>query len=206
MLAGIRRRLGTTMEAVEPAPSHLVLLAALIGVFLAVTVVGVLWLGAELPQALWRRPGLAGLLLLGAATIAMVLTRVSTPGSYRPLELSTLTGVVLGALPVGIIALFPFAAEAATGVKGLHCFTNGVLIAAPAAFLFAVVMRGGFVFSRPLLWGLIGLLGGLAGHLVVGLSCPVGDAGHRLFWHLAIPVAALAAGLLLGRERSSHRA
>lgn len=205
LLEGIRRHLSYRLEPVEPASAPYSQAMKLMGIFLAVTVAGLLWLGAELPQALWRQPELAGLILIASVILSTMIGQVATPGSRQPVTPSKLMGVVLGVLPLGIVVVFPWNTAAATLVAGHQCLTNGILIAAPAAFLFAVVGRGGLLLSRPLFWGLIALMAGLTGYLVVGLSCPVLEAGHRLLWHLSIPVAAMAAGLLVGREVSSRR-
>ena len=198
VLHSVRERLIPMLEPVSQAPGHwmqafrLMAIAAIVALGALLIVVG-----TEVPIA--YRPGSVTVLLGAVLVTANSLGRLTTPGTYRAVTPATVVAIVLGSLTVAVAAVFPWGGDTGVHLGGGACLAEGLLVAIPAAVAFAFLARRGAIFSAVAVYATIGLLAGLTGHLTVTLSCPIGDAEHRLVWHVAIPVVTAMTGVLVGR-------
>ena len=88
---------------------------------------------------------------------------------------------------------------------GIACLALGVLcgviVAAP---IWIIANRYGFVVEPVLSGGAIGLVGGLAGLVMLTLHCPLLTVPHTGVWHAAVIVICVAAGTILGRVKTDR--
>jgi hypothetical protein len=81
---------------------------------------------------------------------------------------------------------------------GIACLLTGVLVAIPAGFLSAWVLRRGFAVSSVAAGLVGGALAGLCGVTMLELHCANFQALHVLVWHLAVVPASAAVGTFSG--------
>lgn len=196
----IEERIARNLAAVRPLRPAGYYAAGFALVFLAPIAAGIGILSAS---------GIAG---MGPAIIAVVfgglavcggllaisLAAEMAPGSPRPLPAAALTGGILLALAANIWALFPYHSEAGFWVNGGKCLLVGIEFAVPAAALAWGLLRRGAVLSPAASGAAAGLLGGLAGTVVLEIHCPDGNVAHILVAHWGTALACAAAGLLAG--------
>jgi hypothetical protein len=80
---------------------------------------------------------------------------------------------------------------------GIVCLAIGFLHAIPVGLLSWLLLRRGFAVDRVAAGFSAGLLGGLAGVVMLELHCPNFEAFHILVWHTAVVPVSAAAGALL---------
>jgi hypothetical protein len=147
-------------------------------------------------MAAWQAWGIGAILLAGAAMASVLLVRQVIPGSRRRIPEKTALTILGAGVLAGIALLFPWQPERQFAEIGSACTLRGLLVAAPAAVLFGILIWRGAKLSLPLLGGTLGATAGLVGVTVLQFRCIHQEALHLLVWHASVPVisAALGAG------------
>jgi hypothetical protein len=196
----IEERIARNLAAVRPLRPAAYYAAGFALVFLAPIAAGIGILSAS---------GIAGMgpsmitvvfggLAVCGGLLAISLAAEMAPGSPRPLSAAALTGGILLALAANIWALFPYHPETTFWVNGGKCLRVGIAFAIPAAALAWGLLRRGAVLSPAASGAAAGLLGGLAGTVVLEIHCPDGNVAHILLAHWGTALACATAGLLTG--------
>ncbi len=151
--------------------------------------------------------------LFGAAGWAVVQALVLVTGFLRPPGRRGAAGMRLAlavTVPVFFLAYLAFAASEQLPLG--EFFTaghgGGALGCGLHALLFGAISGGGTLFlwrgTDPLSPGvsgaLAGLVGGLAGAVTIGVTCPSGETWHLWLGHGAAVLTLAAAGALVGRR------
>lgn len=200
LLQDIANALGPTLKPVRALPPTWVLAAGLVLISAAVAFLGAARAGFQGVEAL-SLP--ASLLIGGTLTLLVCVTAVQMveewiPGSPRRLTPGGLLG--LASIPLlGVFALLFHDYRMEHFVSaGLTCLATGLLHAVPVALLGWWWLRRGWAM-RPASAGLAaGVLGGIAGVMVLELHCADFHALHILVWHTLVIPASGAAGALAG--------
>lgn len=192
-----------SLEPVKPLPSARSLAAGFSLVFFAVAGAGAVALGVATPKVM--NPVQLGvvfaLLAGGAVLLAIALSREMLPGAYALNRLycsKVLLAWLLPAFLLAVAALFPWRASQPF-LAGFPCTLAGLLLSAPAAVLFWLLLRRGAVLSPGTAGAASGLLAGLAGALALHLTCIMAEAPHLAVWHVGVPVGCALAGFAIGR-------
>jgi hypothetical protein len=206
----IGERIGRNLAAVRPlrpagyyaagfALSFLAPIAAGIGILKASGIAGM-------------SPSMIAIVFGGLAVcgglLAISLAADMAPGDRRLLPSTALTGGILLVLAAMIWALFPYQRETRFWLQSGKCLLVGIGFAVPAAVLAWGLLRRGAVLSPAVSGAAAGLLGGLAGAVVLEIHCPDWNVAHILVAHWGTALACAAAGLLAGAimERLQRRA
>ena len=210
----IARLIVTGLRPVRPLFSDGLLTVALLALAMLGTVIGAVCLGTAGWHALAPRQVLVVFPLLIAALIVMARVVVSqmVPGSKQPVSSASAIAAICMVLPIGILLLFPYATDAQFLARGIKCWGLGILAAAAAGGLFAVVFRRG-AWLRPVTQGVTaGFLSGLVGMVVLEIYCPYLDRAHRGIFHLGSALSAIPLGVglavlsqVLNRRRADRR-
>jgi hypothetical protein len=139
-----------------------------------------------------------GCLAVGAGLLAISLAADMAPGSRRFLPPAVLTSGVLLAVAATLWVLFPYRAETGFWVNSGNCLLAGFEFAAPAALLAWVLLRHGALLSPAVSGASAGLLGGLAGAVVLEIRCPDWNVAHVLVGHWGTALGCATLGLLTG--------
>lgn len=151
--------------------------------------------------------------LFGAAGWAVVQALVLAAGFLRPPGRrggANLRFVLAVAVPVAFLAYLAFAASeqlplgeffsASHGGGALGCGLHALLFGAISGGGTLFLWRGTDPFSPGISGALAGLVGGLAGAVTIGVTCPSGETWHLWLGHGAAVAALALAGALLGRR------
>ena len=188
------------IKPVRPMASRWMWFAAFLGVFAAVSVGGAMVLGAYGFRELV--PMERGLIFGAAAAVAclaaLALVREMFPASGRRISgFALLVSIVVLLATFAVVfqnydmdQFFP---------RGLRCLRAGLIFAIPAAVVFLLLVRRGFVVSLPAIGMAVGTLAGLAGVGVLEMHCPIFNAMHVMVWHLGVIAICGGAGWIIGR-------
>ncbi|MEZ4220260.1 MAG: NrsF family protein [Polyangiaceae bacterium] len=149
--------------------------------------------------------------LFGAAGWAVVLLAVLSVGLLRPpgrrsrmrlLLAATVPAVFFGYLAFAASSQLPLGEFFTSGHGGgalgcgLHALLFGAIVGGGTLYLW----RGTDPLSPRLSGALVGLVGGLAGAITIGVACPSGETWHLWLGHGAALLTLVACGALFGRR------
>lgn len=202
----IAARMARDLRPVRPRPSTGVLVAGLLAVFAAVSVIGAAKLGFYGVRRLTPGaiavifPALAGLALLTAAASVNAVI----PGSKRPFHPAVLLGAGCAVMAGIFVLIFRDYSLGRFVPQGVSCLKAGLLWAVPAAAFTWILLRRGYAVDRGAAGLAAGTFAGLAGLTVLELHCPNFRLLHVAVWHLAVvPIGAavVAAIYFFGSKR-----
>ena len=132
--------------------------------------------------------------------LAISLAAQMAPGSRGPAPPAALNSGILLGLAVVLWALFPYQPETTFWMSGARCLMMGIAVAVPATAMAWGLLRRGAVLSHSVSGATAGLLGGLAGTVVLEIYCPdpTWNVAHILMAHWGAALACAAAGWLTG--------
>ena len=197
-LKQIEATLLADLKPVRPLAPAGAYFAALMGIFVALCVIGCVTVGQNGWRALSELQKLGVFLPLAAVTaiLAFSIVRQMTPASAHARS-SALISVGLFVVLLLIMALiFQPSPESAFVRRGLVCFQIGMLFALPAACLFTLLLRRGAGLSPVLTGATAGGLTGLVGLAVLELQCPDLNVYHIVVWHVSVTLLCVMAGLI----------
>jgi|HubBroStandDraft_1064217.scaffolds.fasta_scaffold253120_2 hypothetical protein len=196
----IEERIGRALSPVRPLKPARYYAAGFALIFLAPILAGV---GLLRPSGIVGMSvamiliGFGGLAICGGL-LAMSLAADMSPGSRRPAPPVALTVGILIVLAAIFGALFPYRPETSFWLNSGKCLLLGGAFALPAAALAWRLLRRGAVLSPAVSGAAAGLLGGLAGVVVLEIHCPDLNVAHILFAHWGVALAFAAVGWLAG--------
>ncbi|MBI3666211.1 MAG: DUF1109 family protein [Acidobacteria bacterium] len=201
----IERRVLDTLKPVAPLAPAGKLALGFLAIFAALAAAGIAWGGAGgLRLMSWTQfAGVGALLAAGTTALAASLSRQMVPAGYHKAGAALLVFVVAAGLLIAWMSLFPWRTEGTFLSRGLRCATFGLLLAAPSAACFVMLVRRGTLLSPALTGAATGLLAGLVGAAVLHFGCINLTAPHLAVWHAGIPITSALTGFLVGK-RLSH--
>lgn len=195
------------LRPVRPLLPSWVFFSAFALIFVALSYVGVLYLGPYGWFVLMPGQKIAvfSTLAASAALLAFSLVRQMVPGQKSLLR--------PGLLPVGLSVLLCLVVASVFQVKtdptflrsGEWCLKAGVPYAIPAAFVFWLILRRGAILSPRVVGAITGMLAGLVSTTVLEVHCPNLNVWHILVWHVGIALLGLVAGLLVATAGQAIR-
>jgi hypothetical protein len=195
----IQSAIYVSLQHVSPRPPVRVIAFEFGTAFLICAIGAAAWLGlgglAKMNAFQWM--GIAAVLALGVALMAISLAWQITPGSLHRISARGAVSILLAGFIVGIIFLFPWHTPEAFLARGWPCLRAGLLMALPAALLFWLLVRRGAPLEMNTLGGTLGAISGLLGVSVLQFHCDRQETEHLLFWHGGVLVVATAAGWLI---------
>ena len=198
----IAQRIGQTLAAVRPLRPPGYYAAGFVLIFVAAIAAGIGILSAS---------GIAGMgpfmiaivfggLAVCGGLLAISLAAEMAPGSRRLLSPAALISGVLVVVAAIFWAMFPYHPETRFWFQAARCLLVGIGFAIPAAALAWILLRRGALLSPAASGAAAGLLGGLAGTVVLEIHCPDWNVVHILVAHWGTALACAAAGLLAGQS------
>jgi hypothetical protein len=160
---------------------------------------------AALGTAGWHALGLLQKLTVfvalaaGASGLAFSAGRQMIPGRSLLIPPYWLVAGVFAVLTVLVLGLFHPRPESTFVATGLVCLRIGLGYAAPAAFLFWLLLRRGAILDPPMTGATAGALAGLTGLTVLEIFSPNLNLFHILIWHFGAAFTSVAAGLAIGK-------
>lgn len=198
----IQARLKQSLAPVKPQASPRMLAARFLLLFLTLSalVIGMMGTGGLHAMNWTQLVGISAVLVCGAALLSFSLAWQMSPGSlYRESP-----GVAVLAAAGGFLAatsvLFPWREQQAFVELGRPCLVEGLLVAAPASFLFWILARRGYVRAGGSLGATLGAIAGLIGASVFQFVCKRQDAAHLTVWHGGIVICSLLLGIFITRS------
>lgn len=186
---------------VRPLPPRSILTARLIaaGALAAVAGASVLGFNAVPRLAAVQAAVIFPALLVLICMAAVAATAAMVPGSRQLVRPGSLIVLACAAM-AGIFALvFQDYSVAHFVRQGVPCLIAGTANAVPAALLAWFILRRGFAVRAISAGAAAGALAGLAGVLMLALHCPLFQAPHAMFWHVAVIPCSAAAGAVVAR-------
>lgn len=207
----VQERLKQSLRPVAPQASPGVLAAQFLMAFFlfAAPLIGIMGSAGYLEMNVTQLAGIGTVLIAGAALLSMSLAWQMSPGSLQNVPPRVAVTTLVAGFLFGAALLFPWKRPEAFFSRGLTCLGAGLLMAAPAAILFGLLLRRGHTFASGVLGATVGAISGLMGASVLQMHCSHQDAAHLLVWHGGLVVISIALGGLLVRMvawRSSEAA
>jgi len=198
-IARAKASLPRSFGSVRPMRAAWAFVSLFVAAFAAVAVCGAWALGVRgLPVlSLVQRAVIFSVVLAGACIAAVASVREMRPAG------GTRSGPI--ALTIGILA--PLVAFACLFQdynfqnfvpEGVKCLLAGLACAVPAALLIALILRRGFILDYRAAGITAGTLAGLSGLGMLELHCPILNAPHIMFWHVAVVWVSGSGGWLAG--------
>jgi hypothetical protein len=188
------------LEPVRPLGPSWRYVLAIVAAAVLIAVIGIWMRGTQgwSVDTLAQKSYFTAALAAGIAMAAITLSRLMVPGTLLAV---TPRAIVLFAvaLVAGGACLYPVAHYNRFGAAASACFGIGMRHAALASVLMFFIVRRGAFLSRTRMALIIGLAGGLTAVIVLYVFCPHRDLGHFSLGHTTVPLAAVAAGALIGR-------
>jgi hypothetical protein len=191
MAAAARRDL----RPVRPLAGNGALVAALLAIWVAVSLAGGALLGffglmrMDAGSIALIFPALGGLALLTSAAVVNAMV----PGARRPFHPAILLAGCCLVMEAIFTLLFPDHTLGRFVPQGLVCLKAGLIWSVPAGVLAWLVLRHGFAVDGAAAGIAAGAFAGLAGFTVLELHCPNFRLLHVALWHVAVvPLSALA--------------
>jgi hypothetical protein len=184
---------------VRPLAPPSMFLLAFLAAFAVISVACASLLGMAGLRALddFQRAVIFPLLVLVAAIAALAAAREMRPAGGRRIG-----RFALAASTAGLLAAFAFLLrDYATPnfvPQGIRCLVAGLVCAIPTAAILYLFLRRGFVLDWPSAGLALGTLAGLSGVAMLEMHCPILQAPHVMFWHVAVVPLAGTGGWLLG--------
>ena len=199
-LHGIAARMAADLRPVRAIAPARAFFAALIGMFVCIVAIAVVFLG---PLAIPLLSGLQivailALLTIGTGLLADSLVHQMVPGGRQRVSASSLPIAIAFSLAIAIAILFRFEHEANFWGNAWTCIRAGIPISAIAAVACWLVLRRGAILSPPMTGAAAGLFAGLAGTAVLELHCPNLNASHLIASHLGVALLGTMSGFLFG--------
>jgi hypothetical protein len=138
------------------------------------------------------------ILSLGIGLLALSLAWQMRPGSLQRIPNWTSVGILVAALLVVIVSLFPWKTSDEFVTDGWRCLRTGLAVAVPTALVFWILVRRGAPLRLKSLGGTLGAIAGLLGVTVLQFTCELQNAGHLMVWHVGVLVLSTLAGALIG--------
>lgn len=204
----IERAVIGSLEPVEPLAPARKFTFDLLAVFVLIAAAVAAIVGVRAP---WRMTGLqfaalTSALLVGAALLAVSLSRQVSPGArYRIPPKALVLSVAIAFLCLSLL-LLPWRMTNRFWSWGLMCFSFGSVLAAVATIPLWMLVRRGAILSPALTGATTGLLAGLLSATVVHLGCANTTAPHVALWHAAVPIFSALVGFWLGNHSRRHPA
>lgn len=200
LLQHIADTIGPTLKPVRALPPTWVLAGGLVLISAAVALLGAARAGFQGVEALSlpARLLICGTLTLLACVAAVQMVGEWIPGSPRRLTPEGL--LAIASIPLlGVFALLFHDYRVEHFVSaGLTCLATGLLHAVPVALLGWWWLRRGWAVNSVSAGLAAGVLGGLAGVLMLELHCTDFHALHILVWHTLVIPASGAVGAFAG--------
>jgi hypothetical protein len=199
LVKSVSDSLQSSLKPVRPLASTWLLATAAVTLAAAVAVAGAAhagFLGFEKLSVIERGlifVTLGALLWLAAAEFVNQMI----PGSRHRITPRPLIWTCIIALAAVFAILFRDYQTTHFLSAGIVCLATGFLHAIPVGLLSWLLLRRGFAVDRVAAGFSAGLLGGLAGVVMLELHCPNFEAFHILVWHTAVAPVSAAAGALL---------
>jgi hypothetical protein len=192
LLDRISSGIGSELQPVRPMPSVWVLLSALL---LLCGMVGVAGAVIQGTYGLHKMDGQEAALIFSVLGIFAVLSAAvsiaeAIPGSRRIISPSWLVVIGCAALVAVFASLFHDYQTERFIAQGIPCLKAGLGYAIPAALGVWWILRRGFPVNAAASGLARGVLGGLAGVIMLELHCANFEAPHVIVWHtLVIPIS-----------------
>jgi len=198
-VARVKSALPFSIAPVRPMPSPLVLGILCLAIFGAVASAGAVAFGMYGLPVLspMARAVIFPLLITSACIAAVAVIRECRPaGGTRMVGAALLFGTF--ALLSAFAALFQDYAMPRFFPEGVKCLAAGLVCAIPAGVLILLLLRRGLVLDWRAAGMAGGTLAGLAGIGMLELHCPILQAPHIMFWHVAVVWISGMTGWLIG--------
>lgn len=197
--ARIQAQLKQSLTPVSPQPSPRVLAARFLMVFLlfSAPMIGMMGTAGLHEMSLTQIIGIGAVLVCGAALLSLSLAWQMSPGSLHRVPPRIAVFTLAAGFLVATAILFPWREPQAFLLRGWSCLKAGLLMAAPAALLFWLLVRRGHTLASGALGATLGAIAGLLGASVLQLTCDRQDAAHLLVWHGGVVVISLGLGILV---------
>lgn len=199
--SAVQKTLKQSLTPVRPQATPRVLAAQFLMVFFlfAAPLIGMMGTAGFHEMNATQMAGIGTVLIAGAALLSMSLAWQMSPGSLQRVPPRVVVLSLLAGFLFGTALLFPWQRPEAFLSRGLTCLKAGLLMAAPSAVLFWLLLRRGHTFSSGILGATLGAICGLLAASVLQLHCSHQDAAHLLVWHGGLVVISIALGALLMR-------
>jgi len=196
----IENRLSASLKAVKPLPSGSQLSLGFFLIFAAVSAVFVAMSGVRGAAGLnvAQFAGILGIVGGVALLLAVTLSREMVPAEKKLFTSPTWFLLMLAALLIAAVSLFPWKVGANFLPASWHCFSTGFLYSGVAAGLMILYLGRGAPFSLGMAGAGAGLLAGLAGVVVLHFGCPMHSAPHIALGHLGVPFVGAILGYIIG--------
>jgi hypothetical protein len=203
----LQKMIVADLRPVRPLLPSWVFLLAFALVFVVLSCVGALYLGAYGWFMLMPVQKIAVFASLGASAglLAFALVRQMIPGQKLLPH--------AGLLPVGLFVLLCLVVASVFQIRtdprflraGEACLKAGIPYAIPAAFVFWLILRRGVILSPRLVGAITGMLAGLVSTTVLEVHCAYLNFWHILVWHFGIALLGSVVGLLVAMVGQSIR-
>jgi len=187
------------LRPVRPLPPSWVFLAGFALVFVALSYVGVFYLGSYGWFVLMpgQRIAVFTTLAASASLLAFSLVRQMVPGQKSLFRQGLLPVGVFVVLCLVVASVFQVRTETHFLRNGRACLEAGVPYAIPAAIVFWLILYRGAILSPRVVGAISGMLAGLVSTTVLEVHCPNLNVWHILVWHVGIALLGMVAGLVV---------
>ena len=197
----VQQQLKNSLTPVAPQAAPPVLAAQFLVVFLLFASPAVALMGTAglREMSALQLLGIGSVLFCGAALLSWSLAWQMTPGSLHRVPARVAVVTLSAGFLAGIAILFPWNAPEAFLMRGWTCLKTGIIMAFPAALLFWLLVRRGYVMASGMLGGTLGAIAGLLGITVLQLTCDRQEAAHLMVWHGGVLLVSTCLGIAVGR-------
>jgi len=195
----LEKMISNDLRPVRPLRPSWVFLSAFALVFVALSCLGVLYLGPYGWFVLMPVQRIAVFATLGAsaALLAFALVRQMVPGQKALVPPGLLPIGLFGLLCLVVASVFQVQTDSHFLQSGERCLKAGIPYAIPAAFVFWFILRRGAILSPRVVGAITGMLAGLVSTTVLEVHCPNLNVWHVLVWHVGIALLGFITGLLV---------
>ena len=196
MVDSVSARMKHSLRPVKAQSSPAVLAARFLLLFLlcAAPVLLMMRTPGLTAMSMAQLSGMLLVLLGGAALLSLSLAWQISPGSLRRVSAGGAVTALSGSFLASIAALYPWHEPQGFLEHGRSCLSAGLLMAAPAAVFFWLLVRRGYPLATRMVGATVGALAGLLGAFVLQFCCDRQEAVHLLVWHGGVLFAAVAVG------------
>ena len=153
---------------------------------------GWLWLTAV------QRIEVFGSLAASATLLGVSLVRQMVPGSNHRISPAMVPVGVFVLLLLALAGAFHYSPEPNALGSGISCLRAGIPYGLPAALMFWLLLRRGFVLSPRVTGTAAGALAGLVALTILEVHCPNPDVLHIITFHLGALVIGTVGGFMVG--------
>ena len=209
LVDGVTSRLCATLRPVTPLPGSPALAAWFFGVFVLL-LAGLAWMSGAGAVKLFTPLQLVtvGVVLAGTGVaLACSLSWQAVPAQKQGIRAAWLIGGLAVVFAAAVGTIFPWEDVREVAAGGWQCTYHGAVLAAPVgAAMLLMALRGAPLCLRTL-GATVGAVAGLAGLIILELSCRVQSAGHIILWHGGVVGLTVLTGYLAGvvAERAAAR-